>query len=141
MPNTITALAFDFGMKRIGVAIGQTLTHSANPLTTLEAKAGIPDWQLIKNLITKWTPTTLIIGIPYNMDGTEQPITQAARRFANRLKGRFGLPIALVDERLSTREAYWTHTQRPSPHAKQNNIDSYAAVVILENWLDQLGDH
>lgn len=141
MSEAFTVLAFDFGMKKIGIAVGQTLTLSANPLTTIPAKMGIPSWPLIEKIIKKWGPSRLLVGIPYNMDGTEQPITRSAKKFANRLKGRFGLSVELVDERLSTREAYWTQSDRPSPHKKQNTIDSYAAVVILERWLDELGDN
>lgn len=100
-----TVLGFDFGMKYIGVAVGQTLTGTATPLTTINAKDGIPNWSEIVELIEKWRADAIIVGIPLNMDGTEQAITLCAKRFANRLHAHTKLPIHQVDERLSTFEA------------------------------------
>ncbi len=79
-------LGFDFGTKRIGVAVGQTVTHDATPLTTLAAKQGVPDWHAVKQLVDTWQPKALVVGIPLNMDGTEQRLTTLARGFANALK-------------------------------------------------------
>src|SRR6185437_5451854 len=95
-------LGFDFGMKYIGVAVGQSITYSASPLTTLLAKDGIPAWQEVEQLLEKWRPQDLIVGVPLNMDGTQQLLTFCARRFIKRLHARFKLPVYEVDERLTS---------------------------------------
>lgn len=139
MPNSIkTVLGFDFGMKRIGVAIGQTITRSANPLTTLSAVDGIPDWEEIENLIALWQADALIVGLPYHLDGSEQHLSLAARKFANRLKAKFKLPVFLMDERLTTMAAksYLKEAKIYAP----TEIDQYAAKFILESWLNSEGN-
>ena len=100
-----TLLAFDFGTKSIGVAVGQRITGTARPLTALKANDGTPDWNLIERLLKEWQPDDVIVGLPLNMDGTEQPLTARARKFANKIHGRFGVSVKLHDERLSTVEA------------------------------------
>lgn len=100
-----TIIAFDFGTKSIGVAIGQEVTGTARALTAFKAQDGTPDWQQVEKLLKEWQPNLVVVGLPLNMDGTEQPLTARARRFANRLHGRFGVQVALQDERLSTVEA------------------------------------
>lgn len=127
-------LGFDFGMKHIGVAIGQTLTMSAQALPCLMAKDGIPDWKKIADLIAIWHPDAMAVGIPYNMDGSEQHTTFSARKFANRLKEKFKLPVYPVDERLTTVEAKLLCSQNFKKKASLE-IDSYAAKLILESWL------
>lgn len=128
-------LGFDFGMRYIGVAVGQTITQSANPVTTLTAKDGIPDWDHIADLIAHWRAQCLVVGLPLNMDGSHQAITQAAQRFAQRLAKRFGLPVEMVDERLSSVEAKERLYQTGGYQAlKKSNIDSLAATVILQTW-------
>ena len=124
-------LAFDFGMRNIGVAVGQTITHSATPLTILKAQDGIPDWNQIADLITTWHANGLVVGIPYNLDGSEQPVSLAARKFARRLESRFKLPVFLVDERFTTKVA------KIEMQDKAQLVDSYAAKLILESWLMQ----
>lgn len=126
-----TLLAFDFGLKRIGVAVGQTQTSSANPLQTVPVRRERPDWQAIAKLVNTWTPDALVVGLPLNMDGSEQEMTESARRFARQLKGRFGLEVHLVDERLSTREARGRLAQQGKP---SSGADAIAAQVILEGW-------
>ncbi len=101
MPEGIY-LGFDFGFKRIGVAVGQQLTCSASPLPTLDAKLGVPNWDIVKKLVDQWRPSELIVGLPTCIDGSEQYTTPAARGFARQLRKRFSLPVHLVDERLST---------------------------------------
>ena len=96
---TTTALAFDYGLASIGVAYGQSMTGTAQPLTPLKARDGIPDWQLIGKLIEEWRPSQCIIGLPLNMDGSESEISRRARKFGDRLKGRFGVIIEFMDER------------------------------------------
>lgn len=135
MPEGIY-LGFDFGYKRIGVAVGQQLTGSASPLTTLDAKLGVPDWTIVQKLINQWRPAALIVGLPTCIDGTEQYTTAASRGFARQLRKRFERPVHLVDERLSTIEArahlFDTGGFRK---IKQSEVDSIAACVILEQWL------
>lgn len=123
-------LGFDFGMKYIGVATGQEITKTANPLTCLVAKDGIPNWHEVEKLINTWKPTALIVGLPLNMDGTEQPITACARRFANRLQHKYKLQVHLVDERLTSWEAKQTASNFAEVNAK-------AAALIVEQWLNR----
>ena len=127
-----TLLAFDFGLKRIGVAVGQTQTRSASPVETVAVKREHPDWRAIARLVETWNPDALVVGLPLNMDGTEQEMTFLARRFGRQLKGRFGLPVHLVDERLTTREA----KSRLHLEGRTHEVaDPVAAQVILEDWL------
>lgn len=133
-----TILGFDFGMKNIGIAIGQDLTGTANPLTAIKARDGIPDWELIGSLLREWQPTLLVVGLPLNMDGTEQEMTAAARRFGNRLHGRFGLPVEWQDERLTTYEALDQMGIRSKMDSRQrSDVDRISAQLILQSWLNQ----
>lgn len=135
MPDQ-TVLGFDFGVKKIGVAVGQTVTHSASPLTILRAKEGEPPWSDIQKLIQQWRPAALIVGRPLNMDGTTQPLTEMAEHFANELRSRYGLPVHEVDERLSTVEARATVFEEGGYRAlKKNPVDGVAAKIIVEDWL------
>jgi len=129
-------LSFDFGMKYIGVAVGQSLTYSASPLTILAAKDGIPQWNEVTQLIEKWRPQALIVGIPLNMDETEQLLTLCARRFANRLRTRYKLPIHEVDERLSSWEAKQRtlHASNKSSKSKENKLHADSAAILIEQW-------
>ena len=129
--QALTLLCFDYGEKRIGVAVGQTLTGTATALTTLTARAGRPDWDRVASLIEEWQPQALVVGLPLNMDGTEQDLSARARRFANRLKGRHELPLHFADERLSTREARDREGDGPAREGR----DAVAAQVILEGWM------
>ncbi len=130
-----TLLAFDFGLKRIGVAVGQTQTSSANPLETVSVKREHPDWDAIAALIKTWSPDALVVGLPLNMDGTEQDMTRHARRFSRQLEGRFRLPVHLVDERLTTREA---KNRLYGEGQAERGADPVAAQIILEDWLTGL---
>lgn len=136
-----TFLSFDFGTKSIGVAVGQRITGTARPLPALKAQDGKPDWNIIEKLLKEWQPEAVIVGLPLNMDGTEQPVTAQARKFANRLHGRFGIQIDLHDERLSTVEARANLFDRGGFRAlDKGSVDSASAVVILESWFErQLG--
>ena len=135
MPNGVY-LGFDFGYKRIGVAVGQRLTCSATPLSTLDAKQGVPDWNAVQKVITQWNPQALIVGIPTCIDDSELYTTSAARRFAKQLRKRFALPVHLVDERLSTVEARGQLFELGGYRKlKKTEIDGIAACIILEQWL------
>ncbi len=134
---TDTLLAFDFGTKSIGVAIGQRITGTARPLAALKAQDGTPDWAKIERLLAEWQPDEVIVGLPLNMDGSEQPLTARARKFANRLHGRFGVQVLLHDERLSTVEARADLFSRGGFRAlDKGSVDSASAVVILESWFE-----
>ncbi len=127
-------LGFDYGSKRIGVAVGQSITHSARPLETVCSRNDRPDWQAITRLVHTWQPTGLVVGLPVNMDGTEQEATHRARRFSRQLAGRYALPVHLVDERLSSVEAELR--LRDQGHLG-DEVDPVAAQLILETWFSQ----
>ncbi|MEI4220455.1 MAG: Holliday junction resolvase RuvX [Candidatus Dasytiphilus stammeri] len=131
-----TILAFDFGTKSIGIAIGQNITNTATPLVSLKTINRRPDWQQIKIHICQWQPDTIIIGLPLNMDGTEQSVTRYTRWFANQIKIRFKRPIQFHDERLTTVEArHQLFVRRGWKSLTKDNIDSLAAALILESFL------
>ena len=100
-----TILGFDFGKKYIGVAVGQEITGNASPLGSIKANDGIPNWDSLGQYLSEWQPDLIVVGLPLNMDGSEQPISQRAKTFANRLNGRFKRPVELWDERLTTVDA------------------------------------
>ena len=133
-----TLLGFDFGTKRIGVAIAQEITGIANPLTTINAIKHKPDWDSISKIINEWQPDLLVIGLPLHMDGSEQPMTQAARRFSNQLNGRYQIPVALMDERLSSNEAESIINEQSgsrSLYQDKAQIDMISAQLILQSWM------
>lgn len=127
-------LGFDFGTKHIGVAVGQSITESAQALCRLKAKDGVPDWKEIDELVETWKPNALIIGLPLNMDGSDSDMSTRARKFSNRLADRYQLPCHLMDERLSSREVKSKLFEAGKKNTRQE-IDSLAAAVILENWM------
>nr|WP_314266379.1 Holliday junction resolvase RuvX [uncultured Moellerella sp.] len=132
-----TLLAFDFGTKSIGVAVGQEVTRTARALTSFKAKDGIPNWDEIEKLLKEWQPDLVIVGLPLNMDGTAQLVTNQARKFANRLHGRFGVQVELQDERLSTVEARSSLFSQGGYRAlDKGKVDSASAVIILESWFE-----
>lgn len=134
-------LGFDFGTKSIGIAVGQSITRSANPLTTLAAQQGKPDWEVLNKLIDTWRPDGLVVGLPLNMDGSEQPITRAAQNFVSTLKKNYPLlPVYQIDERLTTvaaRAEVFNSGGYRALQASNNKkrMDSIAAKLILEAWL------
>lgn len=141
MKGSRTLLGFDYGSRKIGVAVGQELTGSSTPLTTLRHGGGEPDWDAIARLIAEWRPAALVVGVPLNMDGSEQPMTAAARRFARRLSGRYGLPVFEADERLSSRAASDLMHETESGRARRRlGVDEVAAHVILQTFFSQHRD-
>lgn len=137
MPKTL--LAFDYGTRNIGLAYGQSITGTASELPAIKARDGVPDWDQIAGLLKAWQPDGLLVGLPLNMDGSESELAVRARKFANRLHGRFGLPVTLWDERLSTREAKMEARERGhGGHYKSDPVDSIAARLILEGYLASL---
>jgi len=137
MPSGVYA-GFDFGYKRIGVAIGQSITQTARPLCTLNAKDGVPDWQEVEKILRDWRPEALIVGLPTCIDDSEQYTTPAAKAFARKLHKQFKLPVHLVDERLTTVEARaQLFAEGGYRKIKNTPIDSIAACIILEQWLQE----
>ena len=122
-----TLLCFDYGEKRIGVAVGQTVTSTATALQTVLVINKQPDWEAIKILIDEWKPDKFIVGHPFTLRGTRQKMTDAAERFSRQLKHRFKLPVDLIDERLSSYEAQ--HELKST-----RNLDPTSAKLILETW-------
>lgn len=137
-----TLLGFDFGTRRIGVAVGQEITATATALETVRANDGKPDWPAITRLIRDWQADALVVGLPLNMDGSEQEMTRAARRFANQLEGRYHLPVYLTDERLSSVSAEQILNEpvsgkRRSARQQAAVLDQVAAQVILTTFFSQ----
>lgn len=131
-------LGFDFGKKRTGVASGQTITNTATPLLTLKQIDGNPDWDGIKQQIDQWQPDALIIGVPYQLDGTSSSMTEAALHFGACLKKRYKLPVLEVNEALSSYEAEESLKKKTKINQQnKHEIDKIAAAVIVQRWLDQ----
>ena len=143
MSGQQTLLGFDYGEKRIGIAVGQELTASSSPLATIQATAGEPDWSIITNHIDDWKADGLVVGIPCNMDGSEHAMTRRARHFARQLEERYQLPVYTVDERLSSVEAerLLGNSGKRSRGLKQKKqlIDQVAAQLILDTYFSQNG--
>jgi len=154
--KTLSALAFDYGTQRIGVAYGQTLTGTAQAVGVLRARDGVPDWQDVAALIERWQPDAFVIGLPFNLDGSESPLLLRAIKFGHRLNGRFHKPSYGFDERLSSIEAaervlemsqQQDSSRLSSKRSRQKGdggfaandaaIDDVAAQIILENWLGE----
>lgn len=135
-PNTVrSVLGFDFGTTRMGVAIGQSVTGTAQPLDPIKAKDGIPNWDDIAKIVEEWKPDAFVVGLPLDMDGVENEMCQRARKFAKRLHGRFNLPYHMMDERLSSYEAKGQVIARGgNRNFKDNSVDGLAAQMILETW-------
>lgn len=134
----ISALGFDYGTQRIGVAFGQSLTGTAQAVGILKARDGIPDWNEIESLIDEWKPSLFVVGMPYNMDGSESDLMVRATKFANRLNGRFNKPSYGMDERLTSAEAAEQLIDENRGTKKRAAIDDIAAQIILENWFSEL---
>ena len=135
MPDTMpqgVVIGFDFGLRRIGVAIGQTVTQTASPEAIVNSKDGKPDWEHISKLFESWQPVAIVVGLPMRLDGSEQPLTQPARKFGQRLSGRYHKPVYFIEEQLSSIEA-------EKRDVKKRHIDDHAAQILLENWLQSPG--
>jgi putative Holliday junction resolvase len=127
-------LGFDFGVKRIGVAVGQELTGTATALATVRSRNGKPDWNMITELIRTWRPDALVVGLPLHADGTESGFTRSVKRFIHQLEVRYKLPVHPMDERLSS-HASAQHEGAGKHELKSRGIDAAAAKEILQSWL------
>lgn len=134
-----TVLAFDFGERRIGVAVGEHLIHSANPLVTIDSESNEVRFTAITQLVSEWRPTLLVVGLPLSLDGSETEVTQLCKKFARRLNGRFNLPVALIDERYSSAEASQLLNETGiRGRAQKAMLDQVAAQTILRSYFDSL---
>lgn len=133
-----TVLGFDYGTRRIGIAVGQRVTGSASGIAVVDNPGNHPDWSAIERAVSDWRPDALVVGLPLDLDGREQPVTAAARGFARALARRFALPVLLHDERLTSIEANRRFAaarrsgQRRARDAER--LDAVAAEVLLESW-------
>ena len=129
-------MAFDFGLRQIGVAVGNCTLFTTQPLTVLRAREGQPRWESVGGLIAEWQPDLLVVGDPLNMDNSSSDMAERARRFGRRLHGRFGLRVEMVDERLTSFAV--KQEQRELGHAgdyRRQPVDSLAAELILQGWM------
>ena len=145
-PRPRSALGFDFGTHRIGVAYGQGVTGTAKPLCVLKAEDGTPDWARIAELKAQWQPDCMVVGLPYNLDGSDGELLTRAMKFGRRLQGRFNLPVYGMDERLSSRAAIERVTEQIEDGQRRKKgkraakaIDDVAAQIILETWFQEQG--
>lgn len=133
-----TIIGFDFGKKYIGIAVGQEVTGNANPLGSIKANDGIPHWPSLEKYLSEWQPDLVVVGLPLNMDGTEQQLTKDARKFGNRVAGRFGVKVEFQDERLTTADAKEQLFSRGGyRNLKKDNIDAESARLIIESFFEQ----
>ena len=134
-------LALDFGLRRIGVATGSCVTGTASPLETITAVGGEPDWARIDHLIKEWTPDLIVLGLPYNKDGSDSDMTEVVKRFATALKSLYPLPIEFVDERYTSVEAETLLREQRrrgirNKKLKKEDVDAVAAQLIAESWMN-----
>ena len=120
-------MGFDFGMRRIGVAVGQKVTQTASGLTVVRARDGIPKWEYLDKIVLDWQPEKFIVGLPLNMDGSKSEMSQKAHKFSRRMSSRYNIQSEMFDERLTSFEA--------RGHEEKTHIDAIAARLILESWL------
>lgn len=137
MPDAGTVLAFDFGEKRIGVAVGDMSIGIAHPLETIADESNEIRFAAIAAMVTEWSPVRLVVGLPFYLDGVEHELTRLSRKFARRLQGRFNLPVDMVDERLTSAEAEQTLNEIGIHGRSQKPmIDQVAAQRILQSYFD-----
>ena len=127
----LTLMGFDYGERRIGVAVGQTITRSASPLAIIAVRDGRPEWEALSRLVDQYAPELMVVGVPSHADETPHPLASRIERFCNQLRERYRLPVQTINERLSSHEAQ----ERMGAAGKA--IDALAAQVILETWLNE----
>ena len=132
--KTKLIMGFDFGTKKIGVAIGQMVTATATPISIIRVEKGVPNWFMLEKLINQWKPEHLVVGLPLNMDDSHSNMSRRALKFSSELENRFGIAVSNVDERLSTFEARQLY-KSGSTENNQEELDDKVAALILESWL------
>ena len=137
-----TWLAFDFGLRRIGVAVGQTTTRTANPLAIVRHGETQPDWEHIRGLVDEWRPAGFVVGLPLGPEGEDTPMSKRAKAFGEALEAQFGRPVAWCDERFTSQAAEQRFADRRAAGAARRKdaalLDAMAAAIFLENWLQSL---
>lgn len=137
----LTVLGFDYGKARIGVAVANTLTGVATPQSTVTARDGVPDWTAITRCIQEWRPKRLVVGMPRKLDGSDSAMQEPIERFIRQLEGRYALPVDVVSEQLSSREAEQRLKSARQAGRKRKvrkeEIDQVAAAIILESWMQE----
>lgn len=137
----ITVLGFDYGKARIGVAVANTLTGIATPQSTIIAREGVPDWNAISRCLQEWKPSRLVVGMPRKLDGSESAMQETILRFIRQLEGRYHLPVDVVSEQLSSREAEQrlklARQAGRKRKVRKEEIDQVAAAIILESWMQE----
>ena len=137
MPDVNSAqmiMAFDFGTQKMGMAVGQSLIESANPLALFPMKDGIPNWDELLKIVKQYQPNLFLVGLPLNMDETESELSARARKFARRLRHQTNIETLMVDERLTTREARGELESYQAQGRKKVSADSIAAALFIESW-------
>ena len=133
-----TFLGFDYGSRHLGIAVGSSATGTARPLGSAPVRAGIPDWATVDRLVKEWQPAALIVGLPLNMDDSENDMTRAARKFGHRLHARYNLPVHWVDERLTSVDAKNVLVEARVPWKQRRaQVDKLAAQGLLQAYLDE----
>jgi putative Holliday junction resolvase len=139
-----TLIGFDFGLRRIGVAVGQTATATATPLRTLAAREGAPDWPTVDRLIAEWRPSALVVGLPLREDGEPHPLRRAVAAFRAALAQRYGLPVHATDERYTSTEAEAILRESRQRGARgrtgKGSLDMLSAALLLEQWMTSSPD-
>ena len=132
-------IGFDFGQKRIGVAIGNNISKSAQALITIESASSNQKFEAIQKIMDEWQPVSIVVGVPFNVDGSEHKVTNLCKKFAKQLEQKYALPIHLIDERYTSIEASYEIQDKKIDLKKKNLlIDQIAAKIILQSYLDQI---
>jgi len=132
-------IGFDFGQKRIGVAIGNNISKSAQALITIESASSNQKFEAIQKIMDEWQPVSIVVGVPFNVDGSEHKVTNLCKKFAKQLEQKYALPIYLIDERYTSIEAsYEIQDKKIDLKKRKLLIDQIAAKIILQSYLDQI---
>ncbi len=141
--SNITVLGFDYGKARIGVAVANTLAGVATPQSTINARDGAPDWDAITRCLAEWKPARLVVGMPRKLDGSDSAMQEPIQRFIRQLEGRYSLPVDVINEQLSSREAEQrlklARQAGRKRKVRKEEIDQMAATIILESWMQEYG--
>ncbi len=139
--SSMTVLGFDYGKARIGVAVANTLTGIATPQSTIAAREGVPDWEAISRCLQEWKPARLVVGMPRKLDGSDSAMQEPIEKFIRQLQGRYPLPVDVVNEQLSSREAEQrlklARQAGRKRKVRKEEIDQVAAAIILESWMQE----
>jgi putative holliday junction resolvase len=132
-------IGFDFGQKRIGVAVGNNISKTAQALITIDSSSNNQKFEAIQKIIEEWQPISIVVGVPFNVDGSEHKVTNLSKKFAKQLEQKYSLPIHLIDERYTSIEAsHEIKDKKVDLKKKKLLIDQIAAKIILQSYLDQI---